>query len=255
VAGNHLAKERVLQVTGQFLELAANLKERAAAERIQPALQQYRLGLFRLVVVGEIKKGKSSFINALLGAPGLLPTLSDVATSTVFKLTYGETKKYKVFFLPTDVEKPEESPPPLEITSDQVAEYGTQDGNPDNKKRVEFIGVQLPHPLLKSGVVIVDTPGLGGLFREHSAITWRYVPNADALFFVLDSVEAVMSQAEVDSLQKLRTMTPLLFFVQPRSTSSSRSNGSNGATAIWRSSPNTCRCPERNSSTSRSAPP
>jgi methyl-accepting chemotaxis protein len=64
--------------------------------------------------------------------------------------------------------------------------------------------------------VIADTPGLGGLFREHSDFTWRYVPNADAVFFVLDSVEAVMTKQEVESLQKLRQMTSLLCFVQTK---------------------------------------
>lgn len=80
------SKENVLQLTERFLTLAATLKEPSAVERIQPTLEQYRLGLFRLVVIGEIKKGKSSFINALLSEPDLLPTLSDVATSTVYKL-------------------------------------------------------------------------------------------------------------------------------------------------------------------------
>jgi GTPase SAR1 family protein len=217
MADNRLSKENILPITQRFLTLAANLKEEQAAEHVKPALEQYRLGLFRLVVVGEIKKGKSSFINALLGEPDLLPTMSDVATSTVYKILYGKEKKYKVFFLPQDAENPEAStPPPLEITPEQVAEYGTENGNPENKKKVDFIGVQLPHPLLKTGVVIIDTPGLGGVFREHQYITWRYIPNADAIFFVMDSVEAVASQAEMEYLHKLRSMTQLLFFVQTK---------------------------------------
>jgi GTP-binding protein EngB required for normal cell division len=217
MANHRLSKENILPITQRFMALAANLKEEQSVERIKPVLEQYRLGLFRLVVVGEIKKGKSSFINALLGEPDLLPTMSDVATSTVYKILYGKEKKYKVFFLPQDIEHPETStPPPLEITPEQVAEYGTENGNPGNKKNVDFIGVQLPHPLLKAGVVIIDTPGLGGVFREHQYITWRYIPNADAIFFVMDSVEAVASRAEMEYLRKLRTMTPLLFFVQTK---------------------------------------
>ncbi|MCS7306826.1 MAG: dynamin family protein [Thermoguttaceae bacterium] len=107
-------------------------------------------------------------------------------------------------------------PPPIEIQPEQLSDYGTEDGNPNNSKRVDFIGIQLPHPLLQSGVVIVDTPGLGGLFAKHREITWRYVPNADAVFFVLDSVESVISQAEVDMLMKLRERNPLIFFVQTK---------------------------------------
>jgi len=211
-----ISKEKVLDAAAKFIELTAEIKDEGAAEHIQTQLVQYRLGLFRIVVVGEVKKGKSSFINALLGTPDLLPTASDVATSTVYKLMYGEPKKIKVFGLATGPDGSAAPPPPIEITPDQLAEYGTETGNPNNCKRVDFIGIQLPHPLLKGGVAIIDTPGLGGLFQKHRDITWRYVPNADAIFFVLDSVEAVISQAEVDMLLKLREKNPLIFFVQTK---------------------------------------
>ena len=211
-----LTKESALHVAGKFIELAAELKDEGAQQRLEPRLQQLRLGLFRLVVVGEIKKGKSSFINALLGEPRLLPVTSNVATSTVFKIMYGETKQYKVFFYPKEASEPDARPAPREVSEEQIADYGTEDGNPNNEKGVDFIGVQLPHPLLKSGVVIIDTPGLGGLIEEHREITWRYVPSADAIFFVLDSVEAVASQDEITYLEKLCEMSSLLFFVQTK---------------------------------------
>lgn len=213
---NQISKDNVQHITKKFLELAATLKESKGIERIQPKLQQYKLGLFRLVIIGEIKKGKTRFINALLSRPDLLPVHSDVATSTVYKVMYGDVEKYKVFFLPKAANQAKENLTPLEISREQLAEYGTEDGNPGNQKMVDFIGVQLPHPFLKSGLVIIDTPGLGGLFRKHSDITWRYIPNADAIFFVLDSVEAVASQEEMECLQKLREMTPRLFFVQTK---------------------------------------
>ncbi len=211
-----VSKDKVLDAAAKVVDLAAEVKDASAVEHIETQLAQYRLGLFRIVVVGEVKKGKSSFINALLGTPDLLPTASDVATSTVYKLMYGEPKKIKVFGLPTGPDGSAAPPPPIEITPDQLAEYGTEQGNASNAKRVDFIGIQLPHPLLKGGVAIIDTPGLGGLFQKHRDITWRYVPNADAIFFVLDSVEAVISQAEVDMLLKLREKNPLIFFVQTK---------------------------------------
>jgi GTP-binding protein EngB required for normal cell division len=217
MAVNFFSKEYVLPLVNQFIQFTTEQGKHTALERIQSSLRQYQSGLFRLVIIGEIKKGKSSFINALLGIPDLLPVHSDVATSTVYRIMYGETKGYRVFFFPKDPADPQKTtPPPLVITEDQIADYGTEDSNPGNKKGVDFIGIQLPHPLLKSGVMIIDTPGIGGLFKEHSEITWRYVPNADAIFFVLDSVEAVASKAEMDYLARLRQMSALLFFVQTK---------------------------------------
>lgn len=210
-----IAKRQIVEVAGAVMELASELGDAGALERVRAHIEQYRLGLFRVVVVGEIKKGKSSFINALLGEPQLLPTASDVATSIVYKLIYGDTRRFTVFPLPGEAEAAA-PPPPIDIAPEQLAEYGTEAGNPNNAKRVDFIGIQLPHPLLKEGIAIVDTPGLGGLFRKHCDITWRYVPNADAVFFVLDSVESVISQAEAEMLLRLRERNPLICFVQTK---------------------------------------
>jgi len=171
----------------------------------------WKTGLFRIVVMGEIKKGKSSFVNALLGHKDLVPVCSDVATSTIFKICYGEKVGYKVFFHKTSGKAP------VEIDSAQLSAYGTEDGNPGNEKQVEFIQVFCPSPILKSGLVVIDTPGLGGLFKQHKRITYEYVPKADAVFLVTDSVESPIGQAEIDLLSDLKKVTKHIFFVQTKS--------------------------------------
>ena len=195
--------------------LADTLGRAEFIEPLRPAVERFEVGTFRLVIMGEIKKGKSSFLNALLGEPELLPTSSDVATSTVFQVRYGPEKKVEVFFLPDlDTGKPA---PSLLIHPDEVAVYGTEDGNPSNRKHVDYIGIELPHPLLREGLILVDTPGVGGLFRAHRDITWRYAPNADAIFFILDSVEAVLSADEIRFLQELTAkVTRRVDFVQTK---------------------------------------
>lgn len=199
----------------QLQQLARTEQRQVLVSQLEPVMRRFELGLFRLVVMGEIKKGKSSFVNALLGEHDLLPTQSDVATSTVYKLLYGPHRKFKVFFQPDiDTGKRREL---VEISAEQLKDYGTEDGNPNNEKRVDFIGVELPHPLLKEGLVLVDTPGVGGLFRAHRDISLRYAPNADAVFFVLDSVEAVISKDEIEFLRELTTKgTKRVFFVQTK---------------------------------------
>jgi hypothetical protein len=169
------------------------------------------LGLFRLVVVGEIKKGKSSFINALLGTKNLVPVHSDVSTSTIFKIHYGPEQKYTVYF------EKDSGKEKLEIHAAQLADYGTEDGNPENEKQVDYIRVESPAPLLRNGLILVDTPGVGGLFKKHREITFRHVPNADAVFFVTDSIEAPIGADEVRFLKELRQVTDLITFVQTKS--------------------------------------
>lgn len=167
-------------------------------------------GIFRLVVMGEIKKGKSSFINALLGYKELVPTSSNVATSTIFKIHYGKEVAYKVFFT-VQSGKGEQA-----ISAADLPLFGTEDGNPGNEKQVDFIEVSCPSPLLKTGVVIIDTPGLGGTFREHKKITYQYVPKADAVFFVTDSVESPIGALEIEYLKDIQGITRHVYYVQTK---------------------------------------
>ncbi len=180
-------------------------------------LRMWAAGIFRVVVIGEIKKGKSSFINALLGARELVPTSSEVATSTMYKIHYTAEKKYRVFF------RPESGKTPLNIVEADLPLFGTERGNPGNEKQVAFIEVGVPSPLLKAGVVIFDTPGLGGLLAEHRRVTYECLPKADAVFFVCDAVESAIGKLETEYLQDVRRFTEHIVTVQTKSCAVDRS--------------------------------
>lgn len=215
-------RQAVVGFARQFAELAAAKENlRTQSDNVIPIVRALSTGVFRIVVMGEVKKGKSSFINALLERPGLLPTNRDVATSTVFKILYGSKEKFTVFFVAPDG-TPATDVQPLEITKGELSAYGTEAGNPNNQKNVDFIAIELPNPLLKEGVVIVDTPGVGGLFRGHRDITFRYAPQADAVLFVVDSVEALISQDEVQFLSELRKTTSNITFLQTKTDQASQ---------------------------------
>ncbi len=191
-------------------EMEARLTGSTVSDELKTQLTLWGAGIFRLVVMGEIKKGKSSFINAMLGEEDLVPVSSDVATSTIYKIRYGKEKGYKVHFTP------ESGKGVMDINAADLPRFGTEDGNPGNQEQVKFIEVVHPSPLLKSGIVIIDTPGLGGLFRGHKQITYEYVPRADAVFFVTDSVESPIGALELEYINDVRGITPHLYFVQTK---------------------------------------
>lgn len=228
-------KQRLLDVARRYQALAAGDPPGSLADpfglQIEQLIAGVSSGVFRLVVMGEIKKGKSSFINALLNYPGLLPVETDIATSTVYKIVYGPVERYTVFFEPaadnsagdnsgsinTSGENTSAAAnAPLPIAREQLADYGTEQGNPNNRRQVAFIAVELPAPLLKAGLVLVDTPGVGGLFRKHRDVTFKYAPQADVVLFVVDSVESVISRDEISFLQDLRKHTEQIAFVQTK---------------------------------------
>ena len=216
-----LKKQDVVDVTEEFFDLANARNLKTSIKPLRTQFEEYQAGQFRLIVVGEVKKGKSSFVNALLGEPELLPVDAPVTTSTVYRLMYGDTEEYQVFFNPSaDGETQKE---PIYIDREELIDYGTEDGNPNNEKEVDHIAIELPNPLLQSGVIITDTPGLGGLFAEHGDITLKNAPTADAVCFVVDSVETEVTREEVEHLKKflelpteLQGTPPSLFFVQTK---------------------------------------
>lgn len=194
-----------------FADLEAKLNKKEPDPVLLEKIKILSAGIFRIVVMGEIKKGKSSFINAMLGVENLVPVSTDVATSTIYKICYGEKLAYKVFFTEKSGKKSEY------IVASELEKYGTEAGNPGNEKQVDFIQVFVPSAILKNGLVIIDTPGLGGLFKEHKKVTYEYVPRADAVFFVTDSVESPIGKAELDLLQDLNGITSHIYFIQTKS--------------------------------------
>ncbi len=68
----------------------AGLVEPAGQALIGEAINRLDQQVFRVAVVGQIKSGKSSFINAFVRQPRLLPTDVTPWTTTVTHLHFGE---------------------------------------------------------------------------------------------------------------------------------------------------------------------
>lgn len=98
-----------------------------------------------LVMVGEVKSGKSSFVNALLGEE-ICEVAPDPCTAGIQELVYGENR--------------------------------TQISLGDNWERLT-----LPAEVLKK-ITIVDTPGTNSIIRDHQLITEKYIPQSDMVVFV-----------------------------------------------------------------------
>ncbi len=159
--------------------------------------------VFNLVVLGQFKRGKTSLINALLGAE-ILPTAVVPLTSIATILKYGEVLRIKVFLTSGAVK---------EIKPGNLARYVTERGNPRNEKDVREVVITYPSPYLKDGVQIIDTPGVGSVYQHNTDIAYQYIPKSDAALFIL-SVDQPVSQAELDFLRDVREYSDRIFFLQ-----------------------------------------
>ncbi len=157
---------------------------------------------FNLVVMGQFKRGKSTFINALLGAE-IVPIAIVPLTSVVTILRFGPEPKGVVRYLAGAEE---------EIMLSDIARFVTERGNPENKLGVKYVEVFYPCDYLKDGVRIIDTPGVGSVFQHNTDIAYAYLPYVDAGIFVV-TADPPLGQSEHQFLRDTRDYVDKLFFV------------------------------------------
>jgi len=157
---------------------------------------------FNLVVMGQFKRGKSTFINALLGAE-IVPASIVPLTSVVTILRHGSEGRAVVHYLDGRQEQ---------IRLEEIARFVTEKQNPKNKLGVKEVEVFYPSEYLKGGVCIVDTPGVGSVFQHNTDVAYAYLPYADAGIFLV-TPDPPMGESEHRFLQDVREQMDKLFFV------------------------------------------
>jgi hypothetical protein len=188
--------------------IAERLGDVGAAGRARSEASAVASHAARVVVVGEKKRGKSSLVNALLQAPALLPVDVDIATSVHISVYAADQPEARAVL---------EECGEVAIGLEQVAEYAALDPNtmemahPD----VREVSVGVPSPLLGAGLVLIDTPGVGGLVSGHAALTLAALRLADALLFVVNgSSELTASECAFLAQATERVATVLFVLTQ-----------------------------------------
>ena len=133
---------------------------------------------YMVVVLGEFKRGKSSFVNALLGK-GLLPTDVLPETATINMLLYNESPALEVVYKDGHKEKGD-------VSLDFLRQFSAN--NASNKaESVNYIKIGYPMDVLENRVVLVDTPGVADLDDIRTDVTYGFIPQANAVIFLLDA--------------------------------------------------------------------
>jgi hypothetical protein len=179
--------------------LARGRGSSAVPARLQRAAQ-HTTAMARVAVVGERKRGKSTLVNALVEHAGLLPRDVDVATNT-----YIEVLSPRRLGLPPvpQARVHLQSGAVVEADVSELGRWASEQSNPGNARRVAYVQVLLPHPLLDAGLVLLDTPGLGGLLGAHGAMTLSALEQSNALVLVL-SAAAPATTDELEFLDRAR---------------------------------------------------
>ncbi|MBD2487194.1 dynamin family protein [Aulosira sp. FACHB-615] len=154
---------------------------------------------FKVLVIGEFKRGKSTFINAMLGDE-ILPAYARPCTAIINEVKWGEAQRVLLHYAQTD---DSQNLQPQEVSVDKLEEYVViqDDVSELHGNRYDKVELFWPLKLCENGVEIIDSPGL----NEHDIrqkVTIDYLSRVDAILFVL-SCEALASKSELDVIDNI----------------------------------------------------
>ena len=195
-------KEQIVSTLRELHSLASNNGSVALSSQIEEEIHKVEKSEFYLVVLGQFKRGKTSFINALLGEE-FLPVGVIPVTAIVTLIRYGGKKKIEVIFS-TGRRQP--------IEALDLPQYVTEKGNPNNEKGVRSVELTHPSEFLHDGIVLVDTPGIGSISLNNTKTTQEFLPHIDAAIIVLSS-DPPITQAENEFVNEVRAHVDRIFFV------------------------------------------
>ncbi|HPS31123.1 MAG TPA: dynamin family protein [bacterium] len=213
-------KARLLKFIYESENIYNSLGMQSRAETSEKLIKKIKEDGFKAIVIGEFKRGKSTFINALLGDE-ILPAFATPCTAVINEVKYGEQKKAVLHFknpLPENANysyKPEievhikkyadQKIPPITIRVEELEDYVViPDPAKDQNNSVAespYSKVELFYPLdlCKNGVEIIDSPGL----NEHGTrtkVTTDYLSEVDAILFAM-SCQALASASEMEFIE------------------------------------------------------
>lgn len=197
------AKSEIISRFQQLAELAEGVGMVTLANDIRttrvPKLESER---FHLVVLGEFNHGKSTFVNALLGAD-ILPTGITPTTASINHVIYADSPTARVVMLGGEAKH---------IDPNALKEWVTVAGG--RAPEVAYVELGFPSELLQNHVVLVDTPGVNDLNEQRAEVTYGYVPRADAVVFLLDAGQALKdSEREFLRSRVLESARDRLIFI------------------------------------------
>ena len=164
--------------------------EKMELEQLDELRQLVQDERFSVVVIGEFSRGKSTFINALLGA-ALIPMDVLPETAVIHALHYGEEPALTVVRRDGSTEKGKASSEYL-----QQFVVGNQDVD-----TVSYIKIAYPADFLAGNVLLVDTPGVSDMDEQRAEITYGFLPQADVVIVLLDAT-APLKKTEKDFINQ-----------------------------------------------------
>lgn len=187
--------EEVTLESGERLKPGLGLASDAAdlARRARDIQQ----GIFKVLVLGEFKNGKSTLLNATLGSK-VLPAKVTPATAIITVLVYGEGKEVAIYGNANGGSNPrmvswEAFGEEFKLTKSDI-ESLDKTGYLDRFQAIDYAQLECQHPFCANGVRLIDSPGLGEQ-ASRTRVTTNFLKQSHAVIFVLNATR-ILSEDE-----------------------------------------------------------
>ena len=184
-------REELLLRIGNFRQDVSSVMSEDLLDELNALENQIKQDCFQVVVLGEFKRGKSTFVNALCGSM-VLPMDVLPETATINIVLYSDEPKLEIVYKDGLREQCK--------VSDDVLKRFSASSTDEDLAQIKYLKVGLPIETLKNRICIVDTPGVADLDETRSEITYSYIPNANAILFLLDA-NAPLTKTEKDFIE------------------------------------------------------
>lgn len=149
-----------------------------SAEAYETIINKMNSDNFNVVILGEFSRGKSTFVNALLGAK-ILPMDILPTTAVLTRVFYGEQPKIILHYYDGTIK---------EIEVEELKECITclNDSASRESAKIACADIYYPSAICRNSCAIVDTPGVNDINNQNTDITYGFIPQSDAVIMLLD---------------------------------------------------------------------
>ena len=159
----------------ELIEISEYLKNNAITDQLKRIKLSYEEKRCQLTFMGQFSAGKSCLINHLLGR-SVLPVHISETTAVLTNILYDDEENAVIFYQDGGYET---------ISIEDSLKFWQSGEYHQKLANISYINIFLKNDLLKSGLRIVDTPGINTIIESHVEIKKNLIKQSDRIVYVM----------------------------------------------------------------------
>ncbi|MDF2540659.1 MAG: hypothetical protein K0S47_377 [Herbinix sp.] len=169
-----------------FIKRILSKADRDAILRWESLIKEKLDEEFSVVVIGDFKRGKSTFINSLLGKD-LVTTNVTPETVTINRISFGTEPKMEAVL---------ENGKRFRLDKNELSREELEKIIAELPGAIDYIDIKDNNDILKE-IAIVDTPGIGDILKAYDQKVMNYLIKADAVIYLVSALSPISETEQI----------------------------------------------------------